>query len=82
MKLQYDETLSNFAFNFNLRRYIKAMTQHGVAERAEALTEGATELPDSYKRLAVRRRAVALGATEVRRLLDAAHKVGRCKLNR
>jgi len=24
LKLQYDELLSNFAFNFNLRRYIKA----------------------------------------------------------
>ena len=25
MKLQYDETLSNFAFNFNLRRYTKGL---------------------------------------------------------
>ena len=25
MKLQYDEQLSNFAFNFNLRRYDKAL---------------------------------------------------------
>jgi len=25
LNLQYDEPLSNFAFNFNLRRYAKAM---------------------------------------------------------
>ena len=28
LKLKYGKLVSNFAFNFNLRRYIKALTQH------------------------------------------------------
>ena len=32
MKLQYHETLSNFAFNFDLRHYSKASAAGGVTE--------------------------------------------------
>jgi hypothetical protein len=32
LKLQYNEALSNFAFNFNLRRYIEALHRTGGFE--------------------------------------------------
>ena len=178
MKLNYDEPLSSFAFNFNLRRYISVVSaaaaagrlagfpvpdvagrakefldksgqelanlrgeaaeevaralhldardvaeqlealSHDVAERAEAYAEGGSDdSGDSEENLKVRRRAVELGraaaeiaqtvlqqirqpsflelnaarlkfssvvlwrplplgATELRKLLDAAHKAG------
>ena len=34
LKLKYDEPLSNFAFNFNLRRYIKATQASRKAKKA------------------------------------------------
>ena len=37
LKLRYDELLSSFAFNFNLRRYTEAKTE--VAEARAALAE-------------------------------------------
>jgi hypothetical protein len=45
-----------------------------VTERAEAFVEGVKSAPDSAERLDLRRKAVALGATELRALLDATHK--------
>ena len=36
MKLQYDEPLSNFAFDFNLRRYTKAAAQAATEQLAPA----------------------------------------------
>ena len=32
MKLQYDETLSNYAFNFNLRRFIEGVSGESDTE--------------------------------------------------
>jgi hypothetical protein len=42
LKLQYDETLSNFVFSFNLCRNTKALKQVDVARAAgnEAFTAG------------------------------------------
>jgi hypothetical protein len=55
-----------------------------VTERAEAFVEGVKAAPDSAERLDVRRKAVALGAAELRALLDATHKgwADRCGLVR
>ena len=33
MKLKYDDTLSNFAFNFNLRPYTKELLTFFIAEK-------------------------------------------------
>ena len=40
LKLRYDEPLSNFAFNFNLRRYISAGDRSGTGRSAWATTGG------------------------------------------
>jgi len=56
-----------------------------VTERAEAFVEGVKAAPDSAEGLEdVRRKAVALGATELRALLDVTHKgwVDKCGLVR
>ena len=38
LKLEYDEPLSNFPFNFDLRRYTKAETELNAALQAAGLT--------------------------------------------
>jgi len=35
LNLKYDEVLSNFAFKFNLRRYMMAAAKQGLAEAIE-----------------------------------------------
>jgi hypothetical protein len=42
LTLKYDEPLSNFAFKFNLRRYIMGLPQCSAAEMDAALTTGST----------------------------------------
>jgi len=45
MKLQYDETLSNFAFNFNLRRYMEANAVTAAAAAAAVVANNAVAKP-------------------------------------
>jgi hypothetical protein len=37
LKLKYDELLSNFAFNFNLRRHAKAKQHYGRAVQVDSM---------------------------------------------
>ena len=45
MKLENDDPISNFAFNFNLRRYTKSIAN----SRLEGYTGAPLELPDFSK---------------------------------
>jgi hypothetical protein len=40
LKLKYDDPLSNFAFNFNLRRYNKGPIRNDIRELIEAAGRG------------------------------------------
>ena len=44
MKLEYDEPLSIFAFNFKLRRYMKAIGDSIEIDREDADGSGATKV--------------------------------------
>ena len=46
LKLRYDGPLSNFAFNFNLRRCIKA-AQDSLAKKQKALGEAQAQLKEA-----------------------------------
>jgi len=43
LKLQYDEPLSNFAFNFNLRRYNKAVQRHAALRKTDVQLDNAMD---------------------------------------
>ena len=43
MKLQYDEPLSNFAFNFNLRRYNEAVQRHAALRTTDLQLDDAMD---------------------------------------
>jgi len=51
LKLQYDETLSNFAFSFNLRRY--AVASGAAVAAVGSDTGGSVRLPAAYTALVV-----------------------------
>jgi hypothetical protein len=46
LKLKYDEALSNFAFNFNLRRYTMVMAMWGMVR---AMVNGVVPVIDNAR---------------------------------
>ena len=50
MKLEYDEPLSIFAFNFKLRRYMKAIGDSIEIDREDADGSGATKQQSAARR--------------------------------
>ena len=51
MKLKYDELLSSFAFNCNLRRYIKAYGEHSSLAKQCVNAKGPSPSPELDKLL-------------------------------
>jgi len=71
LTLQYDEPLSNFASNFNVRRYSKGRrrAKHLLRHDAEAQEWGASVIPTSVPPLdADRSEDVAAGLFDIRKV--------------